>query len=101
MIEGELRSETIERFAKLKLYYIPKNIFLPLVDLIDLCEVSPVANDLVGDYIDALLSYLPHLDGRNRDDIIRILHGHQPVSKETYVPVGVEGNEGKKKLKIF
>ena len=101
MIEGELRSETIERFAKLKLYYIPKNIFLALVDLIDLCEVSDVANELAGDYVDALLSYLPHLDGRNRDDIIRILHGHQPTSKESYVPVGVEGNEGKKRLKIF
>lgn len=85
MIEGELRSETIEKFAKLGLYNIPKDIVLPVIDMIDLADIHPTVNVLIGDYIDNLLTYLIHLDGKNRDDIIRILHGHKPVERPTHV----------------
>ena len=106
MIEGELRSETIEKFAELDLWYIPKEVFLALADLIDICEVDPTARVVLGAYIDVLLNYFPHIDGRNRDDIIRILHGHKPEYGKPRLPIAgdeYDYEEPKKKrgIKLF
>ena len=93
MIEGELRSETIEKFAELGLFYLPREVFMAVLDIIDIIDIDPWANEILGNYVDALLAYFPHLDGRNRDDIIRILHGHRPEYGKPRLPMGEEEEE--------
>jgi len=103
LIEGEIRSETIEKFyKKYGLKYIPRTIFAAFIDLKDAINLHPIFNKILGDYIKELEENLVHLDGKNRDDIIRIIHGYPPVSQHfNFYEEKKEDKEKKRKFSIF